>query len=253
MAGHVYAVPVPRPNRAPFNLSFEYKTTMDMGMLIPVCKEGIPGDVMMWDLTTIIRLQPLLAPVLHNIRFHAELFFVPYRLLWENPADADDTFEQFVTGGEDGDNAATFPDWNPATKTVGSLWDYLTFPVGITPADRQPSALPARAYSLIWNEWYRPQEIVDPGITIDMTGGTDTSDYAIKYRMWSHDYFTSALYDQQRGDAPALSVTISGDGGDVTMYNANDATNRPIYSKTGAASEDRLGLSTNPTGAGNAR
>lgn len=207
MANQIYSVPIPSPGRSPFNLSYEYKTTTEMGLLIPVLvKELMPSSVVSVDWTSIVRMMPLVSPVLHNIRLHFDLFFAPYRNLWDNPADADDNFEDFITGGEDGTLTPTFPSWNPATKTVNSLWDYLTFPVGIDPTDRRPSALPARAYAWIFNEWYRAQDI-DTELTIDLTGGVDTTDYAVQSRRWPHDYYTAALLDQQRGTAPSLPVT----------------------------------------------
>lgn len=206
---HIYSVPVPNPGRAAFNLSYEYKTSTEMGLLTPIClRELCPGSIVDIDVTTVVRLMPLQAPVLHNIRCHVDFFFDHYRELWDNPASADDNFEDFITGGEDGTLTPTFPDWNPATKTTNSLWDKLGFPVGITPATRQPSALPARAYIRIWNEWYRHQE-VDTAETIDLTGGTDTTDYPIKMRRWPADYFMAMTEEQQRGTAPSLGVTGS--------------------------------------------
>lgn len=220
MPAQIYATPVPAPSRSPFNLSYEYKTTTEMGLLIPVCvKELIPGDVIDFNITTICRLQPLVSPVLHNINIHIDAFFVPYRLLW---ADADpDNFETFLTGGDDGTAAPTFPTWNPATKTALSLWDYLTYPVGVDPSNRRPSALPARGIQLIWNEWYRAQELQSE-VTIDLTGGVDTTDYAVPKRNWAHDYYTACLLDQQRGQAPSLPITIDASAavGGTTADNA---------------------------------
>lgn len=208
MPPKIYVTEANRPPRNLFNLSYDLKTTADMGMIIPVMmKEAIPGDV--WDIrnAVVARLMPLVAPVLHRINLRIDYAFVPYRLLWADTPP--DDWESFITGGDDGaQSTGIWPTWNPATKTTGSLWDYMTFPVGITPADRYPSAMPARAYSLIWNEFFRSQELQSE-ITIDLTGGVDTTDYAVKKRNWQHDYYSSALLDQQRGTAPALPITGS--------------------------------------------
>lgn len=249
----IYSVPVPKPPRGAFNLSHEYKTSAEMGLLIPtLALELMPGSVVNVDVTSHIIMQPLQQRILHNIGVRFDLFFCPYRNLWDNPADADDNFVDFITGGEDGDLTPTFPSWNPATKTVHSLWDLLGHETGVTPTDRLPSALPARAYGWIFNEWYQNAE-VDTPITIDLTGGTDTTDYAVQSRRWPHDYYTSALEDQQRGTAGALPVTISGDGGDITLENATDSTERVLQTANNPAAQDRLGLTTQPSATDSAR
>jgi len=118
--------------RSVFNLSYEKKLTCDMGQLIPVmCDEVIPGDIITIGNQCVIRFQPLVAPVLHEINVYYHVFFVPYRLLW--PDDGTDGWERFITGDVDGDNASTLPRWTPTTYDAGSLWDYLGFPVDITP------------------------------------------------------------------------------------------------------------------------
>lgn len=204
-----------------------------MGLLTPVtCVELMPGSVVSVDFSTVIRMQPLDQACLHNIEVRYDLFFCPYRSLWDNPADTDDNFVDFITGGEDGTLTPTFPDWNPATKTVHSLWDLLGHETGVTPTNRLPSALPARAYAWCVNEWYLNPD-VDTAITIDLTGGTDTTDYAIQNRRWPHDYFTSALTAQQRGTAPAMAVTgsaiwdASASAGSGQSYNYDTVDNLP--------------------------
>jgi hypothetical protein len=249
MAGqHVYSVPVPNPGRAPFDLGYSYKTSTEMGLLVPtLCKTMMPGDVFDVSWTNIVRLMPLTNPVLHNLRIHFDLFFCPFRNLWDSDASATDNWEEFITGGEDGTSTPTFPTWNPATKTVNSLWDKLTFPVGISPTDRYPSAMPARAYSWICNEWYFSTD-VDTPITIDLTGGTDTTDYAIQNRRWPHDYFTAMLTSQQRGTAPAMSVSGTAVW-DTASFSASAFTTGAGYSNTGS---DPIMYINNATAAQNA-
>lgn len=196
-----------RPGKNPFNLTYDVKLTTDMGLITPVMlKEAIPGDRWRISNAVLCRLMPLSGPVMHRLNLRIDYFFVPYRLLWTGTDP--DNWEQFATGGDDGTAAPTFPTWNPTTKTARSLWDYLTFPVGIDPTDRRPSAMPARAYSMIYNEFFRSQELQSE-ITIDLTGGVDTTDYGLKKRNWKADYFTASLLDLQRGTAPALSISGS--------------------------------------------
>lgn len=91
-----------RPGRSVFNLSYEKKFTCDMGQLIPVmADEVIPGDVFKIGAELVIRFQPLVAPILHEINAYIHYFFVPYRLL-------DANFEEFITGGTTGESSVSF-------------------------------------------------------------------------------------------------------------------------------------------------
>lgn len=183
-----------RPGRSAFNLSYDKKFTCDLGQLIPVmCDEVIPGDIFQIGASAVVRFQPLVAPILHEINLFAHYFFVPYRLLW-------DGWELFITGGPDGDDASVLPRWEPAAGETdeGSLWDFLGFPVGIDPDGAYPMDFPRRAYNLIYNEYYRDQNLQDP---------VDLDNAEILNRNWMKDYFTSALPWQQRGTAPALPIS----------------------------------------------
>ena len=144
-----------RPPRSVFNLSYEKKFTADMGMLIPVLHdEMVPGDVWRIKNETVIRFQPLVAPILHEVDVKTYTFFTPYRLLW-------DQWEDFITGGTDGDFEAEIPTWNPTDNTEGSLWDYMGFPTDINPDGAYPIDFPRRAYNFIWNEYFRDQTLQD--------------------------------------------------------------------------------------------
>ena len=141
----------------------------DMWQLVPVClTEVLPGDTMQHATRALIRVQPQLAPVMHpvHVRFHH--WYVPTRLVWSD-------FEDFITGGPDGYNASARPVINtPAATgfTVGSLADYLGVPPGV--ASTPVSAIPFRAYALIYNEWYRDKDLNTP-LTISTASGTDTT------------------------------------------------------------------------------
>lgn len=186
-------VRVNRPGRSVFNLSYDKKFDGDMGYLYPVlCDEVVPGDVVKVGNQTVIRFQPLVAPIMHEINVYTHYFFVPYRLL-------DDDWEEFISGGVQGDSAAVLPRWNPTNTTKGSLWDYLGFPVGVVPTGALPLDFPRRAYNFVYNEYYNDQTLNEGGVSL-------TNEIILK-RAWEKDYFTSALPFQQRGTAPALPIS----------------------------------------------
>lgn len=176
-----------------------------MGQLIPVmCDEVVPGDYWKIGNQAVIRFQPLVAPVLHEINMTTHYFFVPYRLLWnaktrELLTETGD-WEEYITGGVDGNNSDTLPTWNPSASgdDKGTLWDYLGFPVGVDPAGAYPIDFPRRAYNLVYNEYYRDE-------TLQTEVALTNED--ILLRNWPKDYFTSALTNQQRGTAPALPIS----------------------------------------------
>ena len=94
------------PSRSVFDLSYEKKFTCDMGQLIPVlCDEMVPGDFFQFGHEAVIRFQPLVAPILHEVNMYLHLFFVPYRILWDNAGT--DNWETFISGGVDGDETPT--------------------------------------------------------------------------------------------------------------------------------------------------
>lgn len=181
------------PGRSAFDLSYEKKLTCDMGQLIPImCDEMVPGDVFHLGNEIVLRFQPLVAPIMHEVNAYVHYFFVPYRLLWN-------LWEQFITGGAQGTDASVLPRWTPSNTAIGSLWDYLGFPVGIVPTGALPMAFPKYAYNFIYNTFYRDETLVtELDITVNET---------ILNRAWEKDYFTSALPWQQRGTAPALPIS----------------------------------------------
>jgi hypothetical protein len=196
------------PRRSAFNLSYSKQFACDLGQLIPVmCDEVIPGDIFKIGAEIVVRFNPMLTPVLHEINAFVHYFFVPYRLV-------DTSWEGFITGGVDGADSYTLPRWTPtggnvtnddgtvvADNAIGSLWDMFGFPTGVVPAGVLPMAYVRRAYNRVWNEYYR-DETLQTAISEDST--------IVKNRAWEKDFFTSALPWQQRGTAPALPVTLSG-------------------------------------------
>lgn len=186
--------------RNKFNLSYTKLLTCDMGELVPIgLTEVLPGDTVQQATSALIRCAPLMAPVMHPVRVAIHHWFVPHRLVWED-------FQDFITGGPDGLNASVFPtiDMGGSGAAVGSLADYLGVPTGVAGLDA--SALPFRAYALIWNEFYRDQDL-QTELTIDLTSGPDTTTaVALQNADWEKDYFTSSRPWEQKG--PAITIPL---------------------------------------------
>ncbi len=186
-----------------FDLSHDTKLTCNMGTLIPCfCEEVCPGDVFKWQADVFLRLMPMLAPIMQDIDVYIHMFNVPNRLIFKG-------FEDFITGGKDGKDDQLWP-YIKAPEggfKVGSLADYLGCATGV--AGIEVSALPFRAYDLIYNEWYRDQNLIDP-VTISQEAGLDTTTLTdILRRAWRKDYFTGGLPWAQRGDPVYLPLGLS--------------------------------------------
>lgn len=209
--------------RSKFSLSNYKLLSCDMGELVPCgLTEVLPGDSIQHATSALVRSSPLLAPVMHPVDVRIHHWFVPHRLVW-------DGWEDFITGGPDGLDDAEFPVINaPASGgfAVGSLGDYLGCPTGVN--SLEVSALPFRGYAMIFNEWYRDQDL-QTELVIDTDSGTDTTtNTALQNVAWEKDYFTSARPWEQKG--PEVSLPLSGDapvkGIGVTNSNIAMASNQ---------------------------
>lgn len=211
------SIPVSKRPSSRFDLSYSNKLTFDFGQLIPLTwQETLPGDKFHISTSFLMRMAPLVAPVMHNCNVYVHFFAVPYRLIW-------DEFEDFITGGPDGKFTTVPPYFDPYSPKFqdlvnkpGTLLDYMGIPTlstdqGTPSGDGEfCSSLPFRAYNLIYSDYYR-NENLDAEVNFDKTSGEEDYDTfrelcAIRFRGWEKDYFTSALPWPQRGAAVSIPV-----------------------------------------------
>ena len=201
---------VPRANipRSSFNRSHGHKLTMDADYLIPVLVDDVvPGDTFNVNMNFFSRLATPLYPIMDNMYFESFFFFIPYRLVWPNwekmhgaqddPSDSIDYTVPVLTSGL-------------TLNTTGRLADYMGIPLTVNTTNTNISALPFRAYRLVYNEWFRDQNLQD-SVTMVTDDGPDTNaetgaqSLPLK-RGKRHDYFTGCLPWPQKGDAVSLPL-----------------------------------------------
>lgn len=187
--------------RSLFSLSHTKLFTHDLGELVPCgVVEVLPGDTVQHATSALVRAAPMLAPVMHPVDVRIHHWFVPCRLVWNE-------FEDFITGGPSGVSLPVHPTitfGGGSGVAVGALADYLGVPTGVN--NIVASALPFRAYAMIWNENYRDQDL-ESEVAVSLNSGADvTTSVALKNIAWEKDYFTSARPWEQKG--PAITIPI---------------------------------------------
>lgn len=228
--------------RSSFDRSCGYKTTFDAGYLIPFYRDDVmPGDTFNCNVTGFARLATPIYPIMDNMFMDTHFFFVPYRLIWDNSRKF---FGEQAAPGDSIDY--TIPQTNE-TVLAKSIADYLGVPVlsGIT-----FNSLYHRAYGLIWNEWFRDQNLQDP-VPVATGDGPDTSATDIPQTLLKrgkrHDYFTSCLPWPQKGDAVSLplgtTAPIIGDGTPLQLSPGSAAGTPETITKDGTATLYATGLS----------
>ena len=227
--------------RSRFDRSSSVKLSFNVGDLIPFyVDEVLPGDTFSIDTSKLVRMQTLVTPVMDNIYLDTYYFFVPNRLIWEH-------WQNFC--GENTDSA-----WIPQTEyqiptismqqehTIGTIADYMGIPINDQSAPTiSVNALPFRAYALIWNEWFRDQNLQDPQYVPTGDASPDYGAYgqnplyqacfglaplkACKFR----DYFTSCLPSPQNGPDVLLPL---GEAAPVFTGANNDWSTWPKYGRS---------------------
>jgi hypothetical protein len=216
--------------RSKLNLNFYRMITGGMGHLLPIgCVPVLPGDTFNHQTSALVRVSPLNTPVMHPVSVRIHHFFCPNRLVW-------DGWEEFITGGPDGMNTDTIP--QVLTQATETNWlTYLTGAPAV--ADISVSALPLRAANLIYNEYYRDQDIIPE---------RSTENRSVPRIAWEKDYFTTARPWTQKGpevtlpvgsSAPIYGSDISGTAveiGDDSQSGTYSLNNDPAQMTTAAGS-----------------
>ena len=215
---HLFSqIPRAEIQRSSFNRSHTYKTAFDSNYLIPFfCDEVLPGDTFNLKANLFGRLSTPAVPILDNLYLDTFFFFVPTRLVWSN-------WQKFNGEQEDpGDSTDYLVPTVDCDGTSGTIYDYFGIPYleGNGAADGttiEVNSLPFRAYNLIWNEWFRDENLQN-SVTVPKGDGPDTSsDFTLLKRGKRHDYFTSALPWPQKG--PGVEIPL---GTQAPVFGTNE-------------------------------
>lgn len=200
-----------KPKKSVFDLTHDVKMSCKMGNLYPVlAMEAVPGDKFDISCESLIRMAPMIAPVMHRMDVTIHYFFVPNRIVWSN-------WEKFITNTPALPVAPTLPLTTVLDPDVVKFYDYMGIPAPGSLVAIPINALPFAAYQCIYNEYYRDQNLITP-VPYQLVDGDNSIQIAelakMRIRAYEHDYFTAALPFAQKG-AP-VEIPFQGD---VTLKN----------------------------------
>lgn len=209
MLGHLvnqFAL-APRKDKVPssrFNRSSSYTTAINAGKLYPVyCDEVYPGDIYHVNVTSFCRLSTPVVPILDNLYIDYFWFFVPNRLVWNNWAKFNGEQEN---PGDSVDYLVPQLEIPSGGFALESIYDYFGLPILVSDGSESINVLPLRMYNLIWNEWFRDENLQN-SVTVRKTDGGDlVGDYTLLRRNKKKDYFTSCLPTPQKFDGVSISL-----------------------------------------------
>lgn len=241
VSSHSFAmVPKAEIPRSSFDTQYAHKTTFDGGYLVPIyCDEVLPGDMHNVKATMFARLATPLFPVMDNLHLDTFFFFVPNRLVWTN-------WVKFM--GEQANPGDSISYVIPTITTpaggyaVGSIFDHFGLPTAgqITGSNTVThNALPLRAYNLIYNEWFRDENLQNSVVVNTGDSGDDVTDYAMLRRGKRKDYFTGALPWPQKGAAVTLPLGTSAPI-KVDQFAGSSALDNKYFGFEGSATTEYL-------------
>jgi hypothetical protein len=213
-----------KPKKNVFDLSHDFKFSGDMGNLYPILvNECVPGDNYTISCEAMVRFAPMLAPIMHRVDVSMHYFFVPNRILWDN-------WEKFIVDSSDTAPVAPYIPTNIFAQaeeyqfpTARKMADYLGVPPPpVSATYGNVSAFPFAAYTCIYNEYYRDQNLINP-INYKLKDGNQyisspsdlTRITTLRKRAWEHDYFTASLPFAQKGNA--VDIPIAGIENDIPV------------------------------------
>lgn len=234
------SVKMTRTNSNVFDLSHDVKLSCNMGQLVPIMvTECIPGDKFNISCESLIRMSPLVSPVMHRMDVTIHYFFVPNRILWPN-------WEKYITNTPDANNIPfAHPRLSIDEFNYQKIHDYMGIPTPIPGSGVQESinAFPFAAYCKVFDDFYKDQNLSSFQFIPLVDGLNPVQNYNQLFnRCWEHDYFTSALPFAQKGANVNIPL------GDVTLKQNWAGTNNPEWQLGNGNREEGYPYQNNPVG-----